>query len=230
MNRSTTVAALVLASALALAGCAGEAGETTGDPTAGATATSPVPASSAGPSASGAGAGASAEHDEADVMFAQMMIPHHEQAVTMSETLLAEDDVPEEVRELAEAVVAAQGPEIQRMQQMLRAWGEPTSTASGDMAHGSMGSGSGSGMDGMMSEEDMAALAGAPGAEAARLYLQQMTVHHEGALVMARGEIADGANPQAVELAEDVVAAQEAEIQEMDTLLERLQAPEDGEQ
>lgn len=233
MNRSTTITALALASLLALAGCAGASEETTEGSAPETTASSPAAASSsAAPSTSAsaaesaaAGAGISAEHNDADTMFAQMMIPHHEQAVTMSQTLLAKDDVPEEVRELAEGVIAAQGPEIERMQQMLETWGEPTSMASEGMEgmdHGSMDSESSSGMDGMMSEEDTTALEEAQGVEAARLYLQQMTIHHEGAIEMARGEVANGTNPEGVELAEDVVAAQEAEIAEMDQLLQGL--------
>lgn len=232
MNRPTSITALALASLLALAGCAGGSEDTTGGATPEATAASSAATTSATASAfasesAAAGAGTSAEHNDADTMFAQMMIPHHEQAVTMSETLLAKDDIPEEVRELAEGVIAAQGPEIERMQQMLEAWGEPTSMEHGGMDHGgmdhgSMGSESGAGMDGMMSEEDTTALKEAQGVEAARLYLQQMTVHHEGAIEMAHGEVSNGTNPEAVELAEDVVAAQEAEITEIDQLLQSL--------
>lgn len=227
MKRSTTLTTLTLAAALTLAGCGtggeestGAAAEATSSAAAGA---ETAGAASASPSPSVAAAQISAEHHDADTTFAQMMIPHHEQAVQMSQTLLAKDGIPSRVRDLAEGVIAAQGPEIEQMTTMLEAWSEPTSTESGSMEgmdHGSMDSGSG--MGGMMSEEDTAALEGAQGTEAARLYLEQMTAHHQGAIEMAHEEVADGANPEAVELAEDVIAAQEAEISEMEQMLQEL--------
>ncbi|MEB2620010.1 DUF305 domain-containing protein, partial [Kocuria rosea] len=57
---------------------------------------------------------------------------------------------------------------------------------------------------------------------AAQLYLEQMTVHHEGAVEMAQEQIEQGQNPQAVELARQVVADQEAEIAEMEQMLQEL--------
>lgn len=210
MKHPVSLTALVLASALALAGCGAGAEQTPGG------ATSPgSAAASAAPSgaASATGEAISAEHDDDDVMFAQMMIPHHEQAVDMSETLLGKDGVPEDVRALAERVVAAQGPEIERLNAMLAAWGAPT--APEDPGHGGHGGG-------MMTEEDLAALTETEGEEAAALYLEQMTEHHRGAIDMARAEVSGGQNPQAVALAQQIVDAQEAEIQEMDVLLKEL--------
>ena len=164
----------------------------------------------------------------------------------MSEMLLAKDDVPAEVAAFAQKVIDAQGPEIKRMNSMLTAWGQdPVDTDGMDgmegMDHG--------GMSGMMSEEDMAALEQAQGTEAARLYLEQMTAHHKGAVDMAKDEAKDagrsdaearlamldavpdlletlesqvGQNPQAVQLAEQVIADQEAEITEMQQMLDKL--------
>ena len=68
----------------------------------------------------------------------------------------------------------------------------------------------------------MRQLEDATGTEAAKLYLEQMTRHHEGAVDMAEQQVADGQNPQAVALAEQVIEDQEAEIQEMKTMLENL--------
>ena len=90
---------------------------------------------------------ASSNRDDADVMFAQMMIPHHQQAVEMSEMLLAKDNIPDNVRDFAQGVVAAQGPEIERMNAMLTAWDEEPLMESGGME----GMDHGSSMDGMMS-------------------------------------------------------------------------------
>ncbi|MEW1981843.1 DUF305 domain-containing protein [Citricoccus sp. NPDC079358] len=219
-RNTTTLAALALTSALALTAC-GPGAEDNGAGSESTPATSSAAATStttdtAAPSATATGSAEeiSAEHNDADVMFAQMMLPHHEQAVEMSEMLLAKDDVPAEVADFAQRVIEAQGPEIERMNAMLTAWdAEPMAEMEG-MDHG--------GMSGMMSEEDMAALEEAQGTEAARLYLDQMTAHHEGAVDMAQDQVDNGQNPQAVALAEQVITAQEAEIAEMEQMLGNL--------
>ena len=233
MKRTMTLTALTLASALTLTACGTGAQDENAGAEASATATGSAPAAtpaatdtatpsateSATSSATGSAEEVSAEHNDADVMFAQMMIPHHQQAVEMSEMLLAKDEIPAEVAEFAQKVIDAQGPEIERMNAMLTAWGQdPVDTDGMDgmegMDHG--------GMSGMMSEEDMAALEQAQGTEAARLYLEQMTAHHKGAVDMAKDEAKDGQNPQAVQLAEQVIADQEAEITEMQQMLDKL--------
>lgn len=230
MRRTTTLSATALAAALMLAGCGG--GPETETPTSGSatpsagttptgttpTGAGPTGTASAGTApASGAAAEISAEHNDADVMFAQMMIPHHEQAVQMSEVLLGKDGVPQDVRDLAERVAQTQEPEIERMQAMLAAWDAPA--APDDAGHGGHG-GHGSGM---VDEEGMDRLREAgEGPEAAVLYFEQLTQHHEGAVDMARDQVEQGTAPEAVELAREVVEAQEAEIQEMATMLEEL--------
>ncbi|GAA1058873.1 DUF305 domain-containing protein [Agromyces bracchium] len=159
-TRTTLAAATALAAALTLAGCAGaDPGEPVGSGTGDAAAS--APAASANP---------------ADVMFAQMMIPHHEQAVEMSEELLAKDGVDDSVRDLATEIMEAQQPEIDLMRGWLEAWGAEELGDMGGMDHG----------DGMMSEDDLAILEEATGDEASRLFLQQMIVHHEGAVQMAQ--------------------------------------------
>lgn len=220
MKRTITLATLAVASTLVLSACAdGTEGENT-DATTIATTSAPDTAETTGATTgteteTGAAGEVSAEHNDADIMFAQMMIPHHQQAVEMSEMLLAKDDIPTEVAEFAEGVIDAQGPEIDRMNTMLEAWGEePVTGDMGGMDHG--------GMSGMMSEQDMAALDDAQGTEAAQLYLEQMTAHHEGAVEMARDEVTDGQNPQAIALAEQVIEDQEAEITQMEQMLNKL--------
>lgn len=151
-----------------------------------------------------------ADHNGADTMFAQMMIPHHEQAVVMSDMMLAKDGLDPRVQELAAKIKTAQGPEIEKMDNWLAAWGEPREM-SGHHA-----------MDGMLSDEDLAQLDSATGDEAAKLFLSQMIEHHEGAVEMAEDEVADGSNPDAVKLAQDIVADQNAEIAEMKDLLQAL--------
>src|SRR3954468_16603841 len=74
-------------------------------------------------------------HNNADVMFAQHMIPHHQQAIEMSDMLLAKQGIDPRVTELAKQIKAAQGPEIQQMQSWLTQWGNPAMPpmTSGDM-------------------------------------------------------------------------------------------------
>jgi uncharacterized protein (DUF305 family) len=73
-----------------------------------------------------------------------------------------------------------------------------------------------------MSEQDMQALMNATGAEFERLFLEQMMVHHEGALQMAETEITDGQNADAIALAKSIRDSQTAEIAEMEQLLTEL--------
>jgi uncharacterized protein (DUF305 family) len=81
---------------------------------------------------------------------------------------------------------------------------------------------SGHGMSGMVDEEGINKLKAATGTDAARLFLEQMIGHHEGAVEMAQQEIGAGKFPEAVQLARDIVAAQESEIAEMKQLLTTL--------
>ncbi|MEU3017408.1 MULTISPECIES: DUF305 domain-containing protein [unclassified Nocardiopsis] len=147
-----------------------------------------------------------AESNDADVMFAQMMIPHHEQAVTMAD--LAQTRAGEEVRELAVEIRDAQGPEIEQMEALLDSWGadrEPETDHSD--------------MDGMLSEDQMAELEAAEGERFDTLFLEFMVLHHEGAVDMARAELDDGVNPEARELAQEIIDAQEGEIRQMNEML-----------
>lgn len=234
MKRTLVLSTLAVASTLALAAC-GEATDATTDTTTSATSTATTtPETTETTTATTEADGEiSADHNDADIMFAQMMIPHHQQAVEMSEMLLAKEGIPAQVVEFAQGVIDAQGPEIDRMNAMLEAWDQQPVTDSGGMDHGKMGGmdhskmggmdhGEMGGMSGMMSQEDMTALEEAQGTEAARLYLEQMTAHHEGAVDMARDEVADGQNPHAITLAEQVISDQKAEIAQMQQMLTDL--------
>ncbi|EGD42859.1 DUF305 domain-containing protein [Nocardioides sp. NPDC057772] len=155
-------------------------------------------------------------HNDADVTFAQQMIPHHQQAIEMAE--LAETRAEsQEVKDLAADIEAAQGPEIETMTGWLESWGEdvPDEGMPG-MDHGDMSSEE---MTGMMSEEDMTALENASGAEFDQMFLTMMIEHHEGAVEMAQTEQADGEFPDATAMAEDIATAQTEEIQTMQALL-----------
>jgi uncharacterized protein (DUF305 family) len=174
-------------------------------------------------SSGGSGSSPKAEFNEADVTFVQDMIPHHEEAVEMAELAETRAQSPE-VKDLAKRIKDAQGPEIETMRGWLKDW-EGSEGDDGDM--GGMDDGSDDGAsddgtsgDGMMSDEDMSALEEAEGAEFDEMFLTMMVEHHEGAVEMANTEISEGENEDAIALARDIVEAQEAEIKEMNGLLE----------
>ncbi|WP_418606822.1 DUF305 domain-containing protein [Georgenia sp. SUBG003] len=202
--------ALVLSLALAACGGPEEAADT------GATgAATQEPAATATTGAPG-DAAVDEAHNDADTMFAQMMIVHHEGAIEMSDLAVEKAD-SEKVRALAEGISAAQGPEIETMTSWLEAWGEETTP----MDHGGMDHG-GMDMEGMSQEEAMAELEGLSGPNFDRRFLELMTAHHEGAVTMAEDQLADGENPQALELAQKIIDDQQAEIAEMEQLLQGL--------
>ena len=196
-----------LAAALVLAGCAPTDGSMPGmdHGPGGMTSSTPAPSEQA-------------SFNSADEMFVTMMIPHHEQAIEMADQILAKDGIDERVVTLAEQIKAAQGPEIQTMKGWLEDWGIPYYDSMSDM--GGMG-----GMDhgdGMMSENDMTALEDASGPEASRLFLEQMIVHHQGAIEMAEMALDAAQNPDVTALATQVIEDQTAEITTMRDLLATL--------
>ncbi len=167
-----------------------------------------------------------AAHNQADMNFAHMMIPHHQQAVEMSDIILAKQGIDPRVVELATQIKAAQGPEIEQMQGWMTQWGMPMSgmpAMSGMPGMGGMGDMPGmDGMDGMMSQADMEALKNADGVEASTLALTGMIKHHQGALTMAQTEIKDGQFPEAIAMAKAILTSQQKEIDTMNQILTSL--------
>lgn len=206
MTRTSRLAAAAaaLSLALTLAACSGAESSTEGSPAA-----TPAAATTS------SGAEVDTARNGADTMFAQMMIEHHEGAIEMAD-LARQQAASAEVRSLAERISAAQGPEIEQMESWLQAWGEPTTAEEGHGGHGGME------MDGLTQEEAMAELEGLSGAEFDRRFLELMTGHHEGAVEMAEDELESGQNPQAQELAQKIIEDQQAEIAEMEQLLQDL--------
>ncbi|NTY61496.1 DUF305 domain-containing protein [Mycolicibacterium sphagni] len=215
----------VLATVAALGGCSNSATKE---------ATSP----SASPSAQTSSAPPAVAHNQADMQFAHMMIPHHQQAVQMSDMILAKQGIDPRVVDLAKQIKAAQGPEIEQMQGWLNQWGMPGTPGMTGMPgmpgmtgmpgnppsdHGGMPGMTGMpGMDGMMSPADMQALQNAQGVEASRLFLTQMIKHHQGAIAMAQNEIKNGQFPDAITMAKSIVSSQQKEIDTMNQILSSL--------
>jgi len=200
-SRTRTFAfAGLLAGALVLTACGGDSPAVGGD----------------------ADSGSSAEQanfNEQDRQFVAGMLPHHSQAVDMSEMIL-DKDPSEPVAALAERIMAAQQPEIDELNEMLEAFGD-------EPAGGGHGAGHGGGSDaamhgGMMTDAQMQELMAASGADAERMFLTMMIEHHRGAIEAADKQIADGQYPPALDLAERIKADQAAEIAEMEQLLTQL--------
>jgi uncharacterized protein (DUF305 family) len=194
MTKNTTTqlsAGIALAAALMLTGCA------TDD-----TGTTPEASSSASAEDT-----ATAPINDADEMFVQMMRPHHEQAIEMSDMILAKTGISDEITALATEIKAAQVPEIEQLSAWADEWGIEEMSG---MDHS---------MNGMMSDSDMQKLDAAEGTEAEQLFLTQMIEHHTGAIEMAQTEIDDGENPDATGMAEGIVTTQEDEISRMRALV-----------
>jgi uncharacterized protein (DUF305 family) len=169
-----------------------------------------------GGAASGASSPVSAPVNDADVEFAQMMIPHHKQAVQMAG--LAETRAGDaQIKQLAAQIKAAQDPEIKTMTGWLTAWGKPSTMPSGGHDMPGMSS-----MPGEMSDEDMVKLEAAKGTEFDRMFAQMMIDHHNGAIEMARDEQAKGSNPDAKALAATIEKTQTAEVGTLQQALDRL--------
>ena len=168
------------------------------------------------PSAAGSSTSASeAGHNQADIEFLQGMIPHHEQAIEMSE-LAAERSENPAVVDLAERIRSAQQPEIDQMNGLLAGWGVEAAGGGHGGGHG------GGGHPGMMDDAMMAELEGARGPEFDRLFLEGMIAHHRGAVTASLTELEAGEAPEAKELAQAIIDAQEAEIAEMEQLLSEI--------
>lgn len=196
--RTTRTAAATAALALALVACA----DSTGDESELA-----APATSVEDVA--------AEHNAADAAFLREMVPHHRQAVLMSEMVAENSDDPEVIA-LSEEISAGQEPEIATMTTLLETWGEEP--PGGHMMDGTDGMAM-EGMAGMMTPEQMTGLMASEGKSFDRMFLEMMIVHHEGAIAMAQVQLEEGMHPDALRLAEEIRSAQEREIERMRDML-----------
>ncbi len=152
----------------------------------------------------------SADFNDADVIFAQMMIPHHQQAVAMSDIALDPNaQASAAIIALATQIKGAQDPEISQMKNLLTTWGK--SMEMGSMHHSSM-------MSGMLSLEEMDTLGQLKGAEFDKVWAKGMIAHHEGAIAMANEVLANGKNSEILALANAVVSGQSAEIKTLKPL------------
>lgn len=144
--------------------------------------------------------------DANDVMFAQMMIPHHEQAVELASLATTNTSNPL-VLDLAARIAAAQQPEID----LMTTWLEESGNAI-DMGHAMH-------MPGVVSDDDMATIRASRDGAFDELFIALMIAHHDGAIEMAEDVLGSSENESVIALATAIVAAQTAEIAEMNALL-----------
>lgn len=146
----------------------------------------------------------SSDFSAMDTNFAEMMIPHHEQALVMSDLALLNSTNPQ-ILELAKEIKAAQAPEIEQMKR----WGEVDTQM--HMGHT---------MAGMLTDDEIADLKKTKGSEFDRLFLEGMIKHHEGAIIMAR-MVEESKNAEVAALAKSIIETQKTEIEKMKDLLSK---------
>ena len=150
-----------------------------------------------------------ATYTGADVMFLQMMIPHHQQAIDISNIALKKSK-DSELLALANTIIEAQTAEIVQMKTWLNGAGATT-----DMGH------SMTGMGGMLDDAELSALSAASGKNFDLLWLKGMIGHHDGAIHMTT-MIRDASNPDIKTFGENVVKDQSAQIVQMNAMLKRI--------
>jgi len=158
---------------------------------------------------------APSSHPQGDVEFAQMMIPHHQQALAMSELAAAKAE-DTDIKAIAQEITAAQQPEIATLTGWLASWGQPTSQPGGHHMPGM------DTMPGMMTDEQMSRLRSTSGKDFDRAYAELMISHHNGAIEMADQVLGTTSDADVKAFAQRVVAAQTAEVSRLQKILDRL--------
>ena len=152
---------------------------------------------------------ANGDYTGADIMFLQMMIPHHQQAIDIS-NLALKNSKNAELLALAKIIARDQAAEITQMRKWLK-----DANASEDMGHAMHD------MGGMLSDDELAALTAAKGSTFDRLWLQGMTEHHDGAIHMVQ-MIEDADNMEIKAFGAKVITDQSAQIEQMKKMLAAL--------
>jgi len=153
---------------------------------------------------------ASGDLTGADIMFLQMMIPHHQQAIDISDLALTKSADPE-LLALAKDIRDEQGAEIITM----KAW-LASAKAGMDPGH-SMGDS----MGGMLSDSELVALKTATGKSFDLLWLKGMTGHHDGAIDVA-AMIEDADSDEIKSFGQAIVTSQSAQNKQMAAMIKRM--------
>ena len=172
-----------------------------------------------GPATSAAEATGAVAYNAADITFAQMMIPHHQQALELADLVPGRSDNAAVIT-LASTIAGQQQPEIDTMRALLEGWDVDPDATGGHAGHGGMDGQMAGQMAGMVDEATITRLGGLQGQAFDTLWLQSMIGHHRGAIEMARAEVADGQNDEMLALARGVITVQQSEIDQMQRLLD----------
>lgn len=192
-GRRLAIAATAAFAAASLAACGTQTAPSTQD-----TAAAPAGAM-AGMSAAPAAAG----FNQADVAFAQMMIPDHQMVAAMA-ALAEKKASSSDLKSLAAQMAKDNTASAATLQGWLKQWGKP---AAGDMA--------GMTMPGAMTSKDMDMLTSMSGMQFDMMFAQMMVKHHQGSLQMARDEAAKGASAEAKAMATDMVSTLSAQAKKL---------------
>ncbi len=148
----------------------------------------------------------------ADILFAQNMTVHHSQAVEMA-TYLYERTNDAGLKTMAYDIMLSQQGQIGVMQGWLELWNQPAAAPGGTMQ-----------MPGMATQEQVNALKTLPSPALEKQFLELMIRHHQGGVAMAQAELQTGSQPNVKRLADNIVKGQQAEIEYMQGLLQKMGA------
>jgi len=154
-----------------------------------------------------------------DMHFIEQMIPHHEDAITMSKSALTKAKRPE-VKQLAQSIIDSQTKEIDQMKIWYKEWFK-TNLPKGEAVmdtHGMMGNSSQLHMGMMGDQSDLDSLESAEDFDKA--FIEEMIPHHQMAVMMAEMLKGGSNRNEMIKLAEDIIAAQKSEIKQMRTWLQ----------
>ena len=158
-------------------------------------------------------------HVDADVTFVRNMLYHHDQAMTMT-AMVDERTTSRDIRLLSGRMEATQEGEIEQLENWLAARDETLrDPASGEHGHADM-----DGMQGMLTDEELARLEAAAGAEFDRLFLELMFKHHEGAIAKVYDLYGSGGGQESEvdSIARHVDSDQSIEISRMQRMLAEM--------
>lgn len=147
------------------------------------------------------------EFNRPDVMFMNMMIVHHDQAIEMAE-LAPNRTENQDILELADNISRAQRAENEQMSEWLNELGYRRPGRDHRMA-------------GMATQEEMSRLENSSGSEFDTLFAKLMIEHHQGGIQMARTFSERGRNQELGEMQQEMIEVQTQEIQQMESFLEQ---------
>ncbi len=142
---------------------------------------------------------------EYDKVFLASMIVHHQGAVQMAQMAIG-NAKHQELKDMANNIIAAQTSEIAQMQSWQKAWGYTTNDSTTASAVNEMQSG----MDNMMAQ-----LNGKTGDDFDKAFLTQMMMHHQEAIDMAKPAGTNASHEDVKTIASNIITAQTKEVRQM---------------